>query len=92
MVHVEEVDFLVALGDLAGFVDPEQGVFDLFGFGIIAGLVDANGDGKRVLLGQVLETENERRLVDGRAELEGLLGALADVVGSLWQKDGLELL
>lgn len=86
------MDFLVALGDLAAFVDPEQCVLDLLGVRIVAGLMDTDRNGKRVLLGQFLETANECRLVDGRAELEGLLGALADVVGSLWQKDGLELL
>ena len=86
------MDFLVALGNLAAFVDPEQGVLDLLGVRIVAGLMDADRDGKRVLLGQLLETDNEGRLVDGRAELERLFRALADVVSSLWQKDGLELL
>lgn len=86
------MDFLVALRDLAAFIDPEQGVLDLFGVRIVAGLMDTDRDGKRVLLGQFLETENECRLVNGRAELEGLIRALANVVGSLWQKDGLELL
>ena len=85
------MDFLVALGNLAAFVDPEQGVLDLLGVRIVAGLMDTDRDGKRVLLGQFLETENEGRLVNGCAELEGLLRALADVVGSLWQKDSLEL-
>ena len=86
------MDFLVALGDLAAFVDPELGVFDLLRVGIVAGLVDTDRDGKRVLLGQFLETEDEDRLVDGSAELEGLIRAMADVVGGLWQEDGLELL
>jgi hypothetical protein len=86
------VDFLVALGNLAVFVDPELGVFDLLGVGVVAGLVDTNRDGKRVLLGQFLEAENEDRLVDGSAELQGLLGAMTDVVGGLWQEDGLCLL
>lgn len=86
------MDFLVALGNLAGLVDPEKGVLDLLGFRIVAGLVDTDRDGKRVLLGQILETQDEGRLVDGRAELEGLLRALADVVCGLWQEDDLELL
>jgi hypothetical protein len=86
------VDFLVALSDVAGFVDPELCVLDLLGVGIVAGLVDAYRDGERVLLGQLLEAEDEDRLVDGCAELEGLLGAMADVVGGLWEEDGLQLM
>jgi len=45
------VDFLVALSNFASLVDPELGVLDLLGVGIVAGLVDTNRDGKRVLLG-----------------------------------------
>ena len=92
LVHVEEVDFLVALGDLASLVDPEKGVLDFLRVGIVARLVDTDRDGERVLLGQFLKTENEGRLVDGRAELERLLRTLADVVCGLWQEDDLELL
>lgn len=92
MVHVKKVDFLVALSDLAAFVDPEKCVLNLLGVGIIARLMDTDRDRERVLLGQFLESEDKGRLIYGGAELEGLLGALTDVVGSLWQKDGLEVL
>jgi hypothetical protein len=44
-----------------------------------------------VLLGQLLEAEDEDRLVDWCAEFEGLFRAIADVVSGLWQEDGLEV-
>lgn len=53
------MDFLVALSDVTSLVDPELGVLDLLGVGIVAGLVDTDRNGKRVLLGEFLETENE---------------------------------
>jgi hypothetical protein len=92
LVNVEQVDFLVALSYFAGLIDPEQGVLDLLGVGIVAGLVDTDRDWERVFPGQLLQTENERRLVDGCAELEGLFRAITDIVGGLWQEDGLELM
>jgi hypothetical protein len=51
LVHVEEVDFLVALSDVTLLVDPKQSVLQLLGVGIVAGLVNADGNGKRVFLG-----------------------------------------
>jgi hypothetical protein len=51
LVHVEEVDFLIALGDVTLLVDPKQSVLQLLGVGIVAGLMDADRNRKRVLLG-----------------------------------------
>jgi hypothetical protein len=45
------VDFLVALSDVTLLVDPKQSVLQLLGVGIVAGLVNADGNGKRVFLG-----------------------------------------
>jgi hypothetical protein len=50
------VELLVALSDLTILVDPELGVLDLLGVGVVARLVDTNRDGERVLLGRFLKT------------------------------------
>jgi hypothetical protein len=36
------VELLVALSDFTLLVDPEQGVLDLLGVGVVAGFVDTN--------------------------------------------------
>jgi len=90
LVHVEEVCFLVALGDLAVLVDPEEGVFEFLRVKVVAGLVDSNGDGERVLFGGFLEAENQWRFVDGLAEFLRLFRASGEVVGGFREEDGLE--
>jgi len=73
--HVEEVQLLVAVGDGAGLVDPQQRVFDLslpvaeaVGGGERAGLVDAHVDGEPVLPRCGLQAQQERRLLGGKAQ------------------------
>ena len=41
---------LVSVRDLAGFVDPEKSILDAFAVRIIRWFVNADGDGKGVLL------------------------------------------
>ena len=90
LVHVEEVELLVALGDLAILVDPDLGVLDLLGVGVVAGLVNTDRDGERVLLGRFLESKDNNGLVDRCTKLERLFRTMAEVVSSLWQEDSLD--
>lgn len=64
------MNLLVALGDLALLVDPELRVFEFRGVGVIAGFVDTDRDGKRVLFGKFLEAEDEWRFADWPAEAD----------------------
>ena len=48
------MEFLVAVGDFAVCVDPEEGIFDSFAGWVVAGFVDADGDGEAVLFGFLL--------------------------------------
>lgn len=57
LVHVEEVDLAITLGDLALLVDPEEGVFEFLRVCVVAGLVDSDGDGEGVLFGRFLKAE-----------------------------------
>ena len=84
------MELLVALSDLTILVDPELGVLDLLGVGVVARLVDTNRDRERVLLGRFLKTKNEDRLVCSCAEFKRLLGAMAKVVSGLREEDSLE--
>ena len=90
LVHVEEMELLVALRDLALFVDPEEGVFEFLRVWVVARLVDSDGDREGVLFGGFLEAENEWRFVDGFAEFLRLFGAAGEVVGGLREEDGLD--
>lgn len=46
LIHVEEMSLDVSLCDLAILVDPEEAVLEFLGVGIVAGLVDSDGDGE----------------------------------------------
>lgn len=67
-IQVEEVQLLVALRDVAVGIDPYQRVFDLFEIRHarlhVAGFVDADVDGERVLARFLLQAEHERRRRD----------------------------
>jgi len=56
-LDVEEVEFLVPLGDFAMFVDPEECVF--YFFAVRGGFVDADVYGQFVFTGGRLEAEDE---------------------------------
>lgn len=63
-VDIEQVQFLVALGDLTLFVDPDQRVL-----GLLAGcrLVNADVDGEFVFFGRFEQTLDEFRVFNGFA-------------------------
>jgi hypothetical protein len=90
LVHVEEMSLDVSLGDLAILVDPEEAVFELLRVRVVARLVDPDGDGKGVLFGGFLQSQDQGRLVDGFAEFLRFFGAAGKIVGGLREKDGLD--
>ena len=84
-VDVEHVQLLVALGDCARRVNPDEGVFRL---GVGRGLVDADAYGELVLRCGGLEAQDELGFCDGFAEgfANGRVGRY--VVTCFWEEEG----
>lgn len=86
-VHVKEVDFLVSLGDVAVFVDPQDRVLDLVG--IQAGFMDTDMNGQFLTAGCLAQAQHELALVNGLDEADGLRGGAGDVVACFREEEGL---
>jgi hypothetical protein len=83
------MQLLVAVGDGAVGIDPDQRVGDA-GRGRGGGFVDADVDGEGVCAGGRLEAEDEGGAGRGQAERDGFAGGRGDVVGRFGQEERLE--
>lgn len=80
------MEFLVAVGDFALGVDPEEAVAHTFGV-CVARFVDADRNGNAVLLGFLANTLEEGGLVCGFAEGVRFIRVGPDVVASLREEE-----
>ncbi len=84
-VDVEEVEFLVAAGDGAMLVDPDQCVLDLLA--ALGGFVDAHVDWEAGGPRFMLEAENEGAGGHRLDERDCFRGGGGDVVGCFWEEE-----
>lgn len=88
-LHVEQVDFLVSVDNLAALVNPNNRV--LHPLGIEAGFVDADVNGQLLAAGFLAQAQDELAVVDGSDKTDGFLAGAGNVVASLGEKESLEL-